>query len=103
VGPRLEGGRGVEESTTRRWRRRSVSTKTEGGREEDEEDKEEGLFLRLETRERVQINEAKSKRRRASPEHIQELRIQEPSPEINSRLENTFARKSWAAETPPSV
>ena len=30
--PRLEGGRGVEESTTRRWRRRSVSRPRAGGR-----------------------------------------------------------------------
>jgi len=31
------------------------------------EEEEEGLYLQLETRERVQTNEAKSKRRRASP------------------------------------
>ena len=39
-----------------------------GGREgEEEEEEEEGLYLRIETRKRVQTNEAKSKRRRASP------------------------------------
>ena len=35
--------------------------------EEEEEKEEEGLYLRIETRKRVQTNEAKSKRRRASP------------------------------------
>jgi hypothetical protein len=35
--------------------------------EEEEEEEEEGLYLRIETRKRVQTNEAKSKRRRASP------------------------------------
>jgi hypothetical protein len=40
----------------------------EGGvEEEEEEEEEEGLYLRIETRKRVQTNEAKSKRRRASP------------------------------------
>jgi len=34
---------------------------------EEEEEEEERLYLHLETRERVQTNEAKSKRRRASP------------------------------------
>jgi len=33
----------------------------------EEEEEEEGLYLRIETRKRVQTNEAKSKRRRASP------------------------------------
>jgi len=33
----------------------------------EEEAEEEGLYLQLESRERVQTNEAKSKRRRASP------------------------------------
>jgi hypothetical protein len=32
-----------------------------------EEEEEEGLYLRIETRKRVQTNDAKSKRRRASP------------------------------------
>ena len=31
----------------------------------EEEEEEEGLYLRIETRKRVQTNEAKSKRRRA--------------------------------------
>jgi hypothetical protein len=35
--------------------------------EEEEEEEDERLCLQLETRERVQTNEAKSKRRRASP------------------------------------
>ena len=37
------------------------------GEEEEEEEEVEGLYLRIETRKRVQTNEAKSKRRRASP------------------------------------
>ena len=41
-----------------------VSGEVEGLEEEEEE---EGFYLQLETRERVQTNEAKSKRRRASP------------------------------------
>ena len=42
---------------------------------------EEGLYLQLETRERVQTNEAKSKRRRASPT------------ETTSRQDNTQASR----------
>ncbi len=38
-----------------------------GGGEVVEEEAEEGLYLRLETRKLVQTNEAKSKRCRASP------------------------------------
>ena len=39
----------------------------EGEEEEEEEEEEERLYLHLETRERVQTNEAKSKRCSASP------------------------------------
>jgi len=38
-----------------------------GAEEGEEDDDEQEVYLRLETREHVQTNEAKSKRRRASP------------------------------------
>ena len=40
---------------------------------------EEGLYLQLETRERVQTNEAKSKRRRASPTQTTSQRDNTPA------------------------
>ena len=48
-------------------------------REEEEEEEEERLYLHLETRERVQTNEAKSKRRRASPTQTTSQRDNTPA------------------------
>jgi len=46
---------------------RFSARKPSGGPPRGRKEEEEGLYLRIETRKRVQTNEAKSKRRRASP------------------------------------
>ena len=60
-----------------------------------EEEEEEGLYLRTETRKRVQTNEAKSKRRRASPTKTTGRRDNTPASRCLPSRRVLLARKGY--------
>jgi len=57
--------------------------------------KEEELYLRLETREHVQTNEAKSKRRRASPTQTTSRRDNTPASRCLPSMTLTSHQRCW--------
>ena len=61
----------------------------------EEEEEEEGLYLRTETRKRVQTNEAKSKRRRASPTKTTGRRDNTPASRCLPSRRVLLARKGY--------
>jgi len=80
-----------------RRRRREFNRKILRGKptrcREEEEEEEEGLYLRIETRKRVQTNEAKSKRRRASPTQTTSQRDNTPASRCLPSRRVLLARK----------
>ena len=74
------------------WR---VTQYTKHRLEEEEEEEEEGLYLRIETRKRVQTNEAKSKRRRASPTKTTGRRDNTPASRCLPSRRVLLARKGY--------
>ena len=66
-----------------------------------EGEEEEGLYLRLETRKRVQTNEAKSKRRRASPTKTTGRRDNTPASRCLPSRRVLLARKGYRQPITP--
>jgi len=66
-----------------------------------EEEEEEGLYLQVETRERVQTNEAKSKRRRASPTSTTSRRDNTPASQCLPSRRALLASKGYRLPITP--